>query len=73
MAVIGRSVNSRGRTMENKRVILVAVLLAALVLLAGALSYRDAKQAESQYCADVQSGLYPDYQGNYDEICPKED
>tara|TARA_B100002049_G_scaffold215769_1_gene181342 strand:+ start:3047 stop:3229 length:183 start_codon:yes stop_codon:yes gene_type:complete len=54
---------------------LIAIAVAAaplLLFIASSMSYADAVQAESAYCDSVESGLYPDYHGNYQEVCRNE-
>lgn len=46
--------------------------IAALVILAGIVGtsdYEEAKREAAAYCANVHSGLWPDYNHNYAEYC----
>lgn len=46
--------------------------IAALVILAGVAGnsdYEEAKREAEAYCANVHSGLWPDYNGTYAEYC----
>lgn len=50
----------------------VVVGLLALVLLMGIVGHFDAEEAERQaeeYCHNVKSGIWPDYEGTYKEFC----
>lgn len=51
----------------------VAFLVALLLLLglAGRMDYEDAKLQEQHYCEMVKSGKWPDYEGNYHQVCLK--
>ena len=54
---------------------LMALACAAAPLflfIASSMSYADAIQAELAYCDSVESGLYPDYRDNYNEVCSDE-
>lgn len=46
-----------------------AVLIVALILITGHLSYEDEVREEQVYCDMVSEGLWPDYRGIYDEAC----
>lgn len=49
---------------------IVFILLVILLFgLAGRTDYADAKLQEEQYCEMVKSGKWPDYEGNYREVC----
>lgn len=49
---------------------IVFILLVILLFgLAGRMDYEDAKLQEEQYCEMVKSGKWPDYEGNYREVC----
>jgi len=50
----------------------VALGLLAFVLLMGIVGHFDAEEEERQaeeYCHNVKSGIWPDYEGTYKEFC----
>ena len=48
---------------------MVLVALAGLFLAASHLAYQDAIEAKRHYCEMVRSGAWPDYRGEYQNIC----
>lgn len=53
------------------RLFLVGVAIAIVYGSIGTGDYLEAKKSESRYCENVNSGVWPDYQENYKEICKK--
>lgn len=51
------------------KTVLIAVAVVALFGIAGHFDYEDAKQEEISYCENVKSGLWPDYEGIYADVC----
>ena len=49
--------------------IAIAVALFALAGVAGHFDYEDAKREEALYCENVHSGIWPDYDGIYADVC----
>ena len=48
---------------------LAVVTLIAALGLAGNGDLEEAERAQSEYCANVESGAWPDYQDNAAEVC----
>jgi hypothetical protein len=48
---------------------LAIVLIIALLAVVGNGDLEEAERAESEYCANVDSGAWPDYRGVAAEIC----
>lgn len=46
-----------------------AVALLVLLGIVGHFDYEDAAQQEVSYCENVKSGLWPDYEGIYADVC----
>lgn len=38
----------------------------------GSTDYEDAKAEEALYCSNVKSGIWPDYNGTYADVCEAE-
>ena len=38
----------------------------------GSMDYEDAKAEEALYCSNVKSGIWPDYNGTYADVCEAE-
>ena len=71
---MGLKRGQRGCVMSTAQALTAIVVAAAplLLFIASSMSYADAVQAEAAYCDNVESGLYPDYQDNYHEVCRDE-
>lgn len=57
----------------KERLIVSLVILALLVVIlaiVGAMQAQDLDDQDKFYCEAVSSKMYPDYNGNYNEICP---
>lgn len=50
------------------KVLLTPIVLLAL-LLVGAMDYQDQLDDQAFYCKEVYEKLYPDYRGNYGQLC----
>ena len=48
---------------------LAVVTLVAALGLAGNGDLEEAERAQTEYCENVESGAWPDYQGNAAEVC----
>ena len=55
----------------KQKLLTIATVLALLVLLAlvGENDYEDALLQQQEYCQNVASGIWPDYNGNAKEVC----
>lgn len=51
---------------------IIIVLLVVAFGFVGHFDYEDAKEQEALYCSNVKNGVWPDYEGTYDEACAKE-
>lgn len=59
----------RRRVIGARAALLLAFAIAALGL-AGRADYEDARLQAEEYCDNVRSGVWPDYEGTYEEHCP---
>uniref|UniRef100_A0AAU6W1D7 Uncharacterized protein n=1 Tax=Pseudomonas phage Pavpe01 TaxID=3138545 RepID=A0AAU6W1D7_9VIRU len=57
--------------MTRKNVLRLLTVIAVVLLLGlvGRMDYDDAVLQEKAYCANVHSGLWPDYEGRYTADC----
>ena len=56
-------------SIKNKRPILAIIIVMAIWATASTMDYGDGVQAEAEYCRHVRDGLWPDFQGIYEEVC----
>lgn len=59
-------------TSPNLTAIIAIAVIAAALMLAGAIDYRESKRQESEYCRNVAAKVWPDYNNNFSAICQKE-
>ena len=59
--------------MKRERIGLTGALLIVcavfLAILAGAMEAADAQREMAHYCSMVADGFWPDYRGDYEEVC----
>lgn len=48
---------------------LIAAFIILLMGIVGQSDIEEADRQEAEYCYNVKTGLWPDYQGNFKEIC----
>ena len=53
------------------KTVLIAVAVVALGVV-GSMDYEDAKAEEALYCSNVKSGIWPNYNGTYADVCEAE-
>jgi hypothetical protein len=49
--------------------ILVIMIVTVMLMYVGNAEYEDEKAEEETYCQMVKEGFWPDYNGNYKELC----
>lgn len=59
-------------TPKERLIVSVVILAVLLVILSivGMMQGQDLDDQDAFYCEAVASKMYPDYNGNYNEICP---
>lgn len=51
------------------KIILIAAFILGLMFVIGSQDYKDELQQQSEYCKNVKSGVWPDYQGTFKKEC----
>ena len=52
--------------------VFIGMAIGLALAIAGSMDYEDAKDEEALYCNNVKSGVWPDYNGNYADVCEAE-
>jgi len=55
--------------LKNLKYWIIAALLIVAMGIVGHFDAEEASRQEAEYCYNVKTGLWPDYQGNFKEIC----
>ena len=54
------------------KTVLIGIIVGLALAIVGSMDYEDAKAEEALYCSNVKSGVWPDYNGTYADVCEAE-
>ena len=52
--------------------VFIGIAIGLALGVVGSMDYEDAKAEEALYCSNVKSGIWPDYNGTYADVCEAE-
>ena len=52
--------------------VFIGIVIGLALGVVGSMDYEDAKAEEALYCSNVKSGIWPDYNGTYADVCEAE-